>query len=84
MVNLECLVATLQGRLDEAEDKAETVDSNNYELQEDLDALRETIPDAEDITKEVLEKIRVEIHEQIEERMGDVLAKMRSALGSYS
>jgi predicted nucleic acid-binding Zn-ribbon protein len=83
VTSLECLVATLQERLDKAEDRVEATDTRNYELEEQVEGLGEEIPDTEEIAEDVLNRIRAEVYEQIEERMGDVLARMRNALGTY-
>ncbi|KAK6827165.1 hypothetical protein PG987_010506 [Apiospora arundinis] len=77
---LEHQVAVMQERLDEAGSKVDTLDAGIVELGQDLDEVKCSIPDTEEMVQDLGGKIEHEVREQVEQRLQDVFSRIGSVL----
>ena len=77
---LEHQVAVMQERLDEAGTKVECLDAGVLELGQDLDEVKCSIPDTEEMVQDLGDKIEREVREQVEQRLHDVFHRIGNVL----
>ncbi|KAK7926451.1 hypothetical protein PG985_003449 [Apiospora marii] len=78
--DLERQVADMQEQLDEAGSKVENVDVGLLELGEDLDEVKRSIPDCDEIAEDLGSQIEQEVREQLERRLHDVFNRIGNAI----
>ncbi|KAK7957635.1 hypothetical protein PG988_012483 [Apiospora saccharicola] len=78
--DLEQQVAAMQEQLDEAETKVENVDVGLLELGEDLDEVKRSIPDCDEIAQDLGSQIEQEVRDQLERRLHDVFNRIGNAI----
>ncbi|KAK8043252.1 hypothetical protein PG994_013735 [Apiospora phragmitis] len=77
---LEHQVAVMQERLDEAGSTVENLDAGLLELGEELDEVRCSIPDSDEIVQDLGSQIEHEVGEQLERRLRHVFNRIGNAI----
>lgn len=78
--DLEQQVAAMQEQLDEAGIKVESVDVGLLELGEDLDEVKRSIPNCDELAEDLGSQIEQEVREQLERRLHDVFNRIGNAI----